>query len=292
MGNEIIQADYEELEGIAKRFAQQSEQNEQLFSTVRSHVDQLKNGGWQGRGANSFYEEMESELYPAVRRLVFALNAGKESTQQLSLIVREAEEEAAKIFGGSKEGSATSTNPNSQTFWDRIKIEGKIWEFDPRPGKGGKFDPEISIKYAFTEGALFGNPTEDGVALAGGKVEGGFGFGKKGWMAGLSGEIYALKAETDGVIGSEELGLTGGAGANVLKGEGFVGIKDGSLGATIGGTLVSVEGEVGANVAGVNVGLKGEVGLKAELGFKIGKKTELKLPFITIGFSFGKAKKD
>ena len=48
---------------------------------------------------------------------------------------------------------------------------------------------------------------------------------------------------------------------------------------------------MGVNVAGVNVGVKGEIGLKAELGFKIGKETEIKLPFITIGFSFGGAKK-
>jgi hypothetical protein len=104
--------------------------------------------------------------------------------------------------------------------------------------------------------------------------------------------VYALKGKWDGVAGSENLGLSGGMGINALKGEGFIGIKDNSLGATIGGTLVSVEGETGVNVAGVNVGVTGEIGLKAELGLQIGPKTKIKLPFITLGFTIGGAKEN
>lgn len=98
MGNDIIQADYEELEGIAKKFAQQSEQNEQMFSMVRSHVDQLKNGGWQGRGANAFYEEIESAIYPSLCRLISGLEQGNKATSQIIHIIKFAEEEAAQLF--------------------------------------------------------------------------------------------------------------------------------------------------------------------------------------------------
>jgi hypothetical protein len=51
--------------------------------------------------------------------------------------------------------------------------------------------------------------------------------------------------------------------------------------------LASIEGSVGANVAGVNVSLTGEIGFKAEFGITFGKRTEIKLPFISFGLRFG-----
>jgi hypothetical protein len=38
------------------------------------------------------------------------------------------------------------------------------------------------------------------------------------------------------------------------------------------------------------VGVSGELGFKAEIGFKIGKRTEIKLPFVSFGLNFGGAK--
>ena len=54
----------------------------------------------------------------------------------------------------------------------------------------------------------------------------------------------------------------------------FAGYRHGTVGAKIGGSLMSADGDVGVNVAWANVGLHGEIGLKAELGFKLGAKTE------------------
>ena len=76
----------------------------------------------------------------------------------------------------------------------------------------------------------------------------------------------------------------------MFSGEAVAGLKDGSLQASAGVNLASVKGELGANVAGINVGVNAEVGLKAEFGFKIGRKVEVKLPFISFGFSIGGAK--
>ena len=90
--------------------------------------------------------------------------------------------------------------------------------------------------------------------------------------------------------GDKDLGFTGSGEVKVLSGEASAGFKEWTLGASAGVNLASVKGELGANVAGINVGVGAEVGLKAEIGFKIGKETEIKLPFVTLGISFGGAK--
>jgi hypothetical protein len=154
--------------------------------------------------------------------------------------------------------------------------------------------PSIGIKYGIGKGALFGDAkAPDGISAVGGEygvelsVE-GF---KKGKL-GIFGDYYTAKAQGDMIFaGDKQLGLTGAGEVRALSAQAFAGYKDGTLGASIGGSLVSAKGEIGANVAGYNVGVSGEVGLKAELGFKVGKKgVEIKLPLITLGFSFGGAR--
>ena len=116
------------------------------------------------------------------------------------------------------------------------------------------------------------------------------GFGKHGPTAGVYGEVYTAKVEAESVIGNKQLGLTDDIEIKGPGVEGMIGLEDGSVGATIGFSAVTVKEQVGANVAGVNVGVSAEVGLKAELGFKFGKRTEVKLPFVTLGIGFGWAK--
>lgn len=163
-------------------------------------------------------------------------------------------------------------------------------EHDAWSGKSA-FSPGVGVQYG-KEGAIFGDPSEDGFSFFGGEIAGGAGIGEDGVTAGLSGEAYMAKGKVDGVLGDEQLGVTGGLEGKAMAIDGFAGIKDNSIGASVGGTLASVKGDVGANVAGVNVGVNAEVGIKAELGFKVGQHTEVKLPFVTVGFSFGKAKSE
>jgi hypothetical protein len=186
---------------------------------------------------------------------------------------------------------------------DKGKFSGGISLWKGELGKNGKFKPGIGIGYQGSD-SFFGDKNTDKWEHGGfsgshqekwSALGGGFGVGAKfdkdGLSAGLSGEFYAAKASVLGVAGDKDLGVTAEAEIEVLSAEGFIGIKDNNLGATIGGTLVSVEGEVGTNIAGVNVGLKGEVGLKAEFGFELGADgVEMKLPFVSFGISFGGAK--
>jgi hypothetical protein len=177
----------------------------------------------------------------------------------------------------------------------KLESDGKVLEFNFKHGEeGGKkspFAPELAVKYGVAD-SVWGNdegPNSWAAVGGGGGVK--VGIDKEGPIAALYGEAYGFTAKGETLFaGDKDLGFTGAGQVKVASVEAVAGYKDGGFGASIGGNLASVKGEVGANVAGYNVGVSGEVGLKAELGFKIGAKTEIKLPFVTVGFSFGGAK--
>jgi WXG100 family type VII secretion target len=204
--------------------------------------------------------------------------------------------------GGGQTGGGDSPTAGSNSLLDRftnwfgekaeLKPEGKGFEFDFKKGnKSSPFSPEIGLKYG-AEGSAFGDAAaEDGWAAVGGALGGKVGFDSDGPIAALYAEAYGFQAKGDTLFaGDQDLGFTGAGEFKALSGDAVAGFKDGTLGLSAGVNLASVKGELGANVAGYNVGVGAEVGLKAEIGFKIGKKTEIKLPFITLGLSFGGAK--
>lgn len=66
------------------------------------------------------------------------------------------------------------------------------------------------------------------------------------------------------------------------------GLHDGSLEASLGGSLASLKAETSTEAPVVgDVKVEGEVGLKLEAGISLGKKTKVKLPFVSVGISFG-----
>jgi hypothetical protein len=90
-------------------------------------------------------------------------------------------------------------------------------------------------------------------------------------------------------VGSDNLGVTGGGDIVALGVDGSAGLHNGTLGADVGATLISGTANAGIDIGGVNADVNATIGIKAELGFEIGPQTEIKLPFISFGFSLGKA---
>lgn len=113
------------------------------------------------------------------------------------------------------------------------------------------------------------------------------GQGKHGFDAGIGAGVDLFSITNQAVLGSQQLGLAGSGNVTGPEAHGQLGLRDGSVGADIGGSLISATGSAGVDIAGHNVGVNATVGLKAELGFSIGKHTEIKLPFVSIGFNFG-----
>lgn len=96
---EVVQAQYEYLESLATRFGQWAESNAEMSTRVRRSVENLMNGGWEGRGADAFFNEMGSEMLPAIDRFTIVLEQSQHTTRQVILILQQAEREAAALFG-------------------------------------------------------------------------------------------------------------------------------------------------------------------------------------------------
>lgn len=93
-----VQADYDDLARISQQFAQQASESEQTMHRIESCMQELQGGGWIGRGAQSFYQEMEDEVLPGLNRLCQALEDGASTIRRISDVLRQAEEEAAGTF--------------------------------------------------------------------------------------------------------------------------------------------------------------------------------------------------
>ena len=93
-----VQADYEQLGQVSSQFANQSQLVQELMQKVRSSMQQLEDGGWIGRGADSFFSEMQSVLFPAMHRLEGSLNDAASITKQIAQNMEQAEQDAQSLF--------------------------------------------------------------------------------------------------------------------------------------------------------------------------------------------------
>ena len=162
---------------------------------------------------------------------------------------------------------------------------------DGARGLGYKYSADLFAPDALKWQDIGGSPIDGQIKFGAVGLKVGLGTDKDGnFEAGVKANIAAVQGKVEGVFGDETLAVTGGVRGEALSAEGFLGYRDGSLGAEAGVNLVSVEGEVGTNIAGYNVGVNGEIGLKFEIGASIGKNTRIKLGPFSLGISFGGAK--
>lgn len=97
MAAEEIRADYDQLVQVVNRFNAQGQQIQQMTQNVQRSMETLR-GGWEGRGSQAFFNEMQGNVLPGVNRLHQALAQAARVTQQISQTVKQAEEEASAPF--------------------------------------------------------------------------------------------------------------------------------------------------------------------------------------------------
>lgn len=111
MPSDKVQYQYEQLEKIAQSANSHADGAAAMRQRLAQHMQSLVDGGWIGEGAETFYNEMEHEIFPAVTRLERALEALGGVVLRASDMMREAEEHAANGFktgsGGLNGGGAT-----------------------------------------------------------------------------------------------------------------------------------------------------------------------------------------
>jgi WXG100 family type VII secretion target len=117
----IVQLHYDQLEKVSAQFSLSAENSEHMRRQLLQHFSSLKEGGWVGKGASDFCDEMTDEVFPAIDRLIAALQAARQVTLDISGLMRRAEEEAAALFkstAGAEPNEATdSTNGRESSGW-------------------------------------------------------------------------------------------------------------------------------------------------------------------------------
>lgn len=93
-----IRADHDDLARIASMFGRQSQNAQRSLQHIKRQMDTLQGGDWIGKGAQAFYKEMDQDVLPALKRLTEALAQAQRTTVQISQILKQAEEQAARLF--------------------------------------------------------------------------------------------------------------------------------------------------------------------------------------------------
>lgn len=94
---EEIRADYQQMEQVSKKFAQQSQSIQQMLSKVKSSMSKLQTG-WQGKGSSAFFAEMNGKVLPASQRLQQALDEASRAVKDISNTIKQAEDDAGSPF--------------------------------------------------------------------------------------------------------------------------------------------------------------------------------------------------
>jgi WXG100 family type VII secretion target len=103
-----VRADYDGLTKVSQAFARQTAETEKTLRSIQSSLRTLRSGDWIGAGANAFFVEMDHEVLPSLRRLATALDQADSVTRQISQIMKQAEEEAARLFQAAFVGGAAA----------------------------------------------------------------------------------------------------------------------------------------------------------------------------------------
>jgi WXG100 family type VII secretion target len=98
MSAPTIRSDYDQLRSMAQAFRAQSENIQKQAQQLRSDMDTLQGGDWEGKGAQAFYREMGDTVMPTMQRLQRALAEASRITQQISQVMKAAEDEASSCF--------------------------------------------------------------------------------------------------------------------------------------------------------------------------------------------------
>ncbi|MHB8133108.1 MAG: WXG100 family type VII secretion target [Anaerolineaceae bacterium] len=88
---------YEQLQAIVKKFNNEGEEIAKILGKLRERVHHMQSE-WIGAGSDSFFDEMEMEILPAVQRLSEALLFSGKTLIDITKIFNNSEEESKNIF--------------------------------------------------------------------------------------------------------------------------------------------------------------------------------------------------
>ena len=90
-----VRAHHEELQKISSSFNSQGSAIAGVNGKMKSCMETLRGGDWIGQGAKAFMKEMDGEVMPSMKRLEKAMGDAARVTNQISQLMKQAEDEAS-----------------------------------------------------------------------------------------------------------------------------------------------------------------------------------------------------
>lgn len=95
---DLIQVAYDALKKYQNSFRGQETAVQQTTQKLAKVIEQLRGGDWIGEGATAFFNEMDSEVIPAMKKLQTAMGEGDRVTKEIEKIQHETEASIESIF--------------------------------------------------------------------------------------------------------------------------------------------------------------------------------------------------
>jgi len=94
----LIRVDYDLIKKIADAFRTKETDAQSVIQKLKSPFDTLKGGDWIGVGATAFFNEMDSEVLPAMKRLQNAMTEGDRVSKEIERLQHETESSITALF--------------------------------------------------------------------------------------------------------------------------------------------------------------------------------------------------
>jgi WXG100 family type VII secretion target len=95
---QLVLVNYEMMKKFSNSFQGQGAATQQTIQKLSKVIEQLRGGDWIGEGANQFYNEMDSEVIPALKRLQSAMTEGDKVSKEIEKIQHETESMIETLF--------------------------------------------------------------------------------------------------------------------------------------------------------------------------------------------------
>jgi WXG100 family type VII secretion target len=94
----LIRVSYEAMQKYQNSFRGQETAVQQTTQKLTKVIEQLRGGDWIGEGATAFFNEMDSEVIPAMKRLQSVMSEGDRVSKEIEKIQHETEASIESLF--------------------------------------------------------------------------------------------------------------------------------------------------------------------------------------------------
>lgn len=96
--SDLISIDYEQMQNIGSQFDREADVVNKVLNDLKNQIQVLRSGGLISDAANAWYQEMDSDVLPAVQRFIEALMEAQQVTNQIISTMQTADDEASRYL--------------------------------------------------------------------------------------------------------------------------------------------------------------------------------------------------